>query len=1090
MVLHAVAAAAAAPLVGRWGRSAFLALAAAPAAAFVWAVAHTRAVLGGNTPVEVHSWMPALGVSLAFRLDALGLLLLFLASGIGMLVLVFCARYFDDDEPGLGLFAGTLTAFAGAMTGLVLADDLVVLFVFWELTTILSFLLIGHYAQRAEARRAAMQAVLVTTFGGLAMLGGVVLLGHAAGTYRLSVLLADPPHGPTVTAALVLILVGALSKSAVFPFSEWLPGAMAAPTPVSAYLHAAAMVKAGVYLIARFAPAYGHDTAWRALTMSLGGLTMLLGGVRALREHDLKRVLAFGTVSQLGFLTAVLGAGTRDAVYAGLAMLLAHALFKAPLFLSVGIVDHCAGTRDLRKLSGLRRELPWVAVVAGGACLSMAAVPLFLGFAAKESVFAAFLDGAHTGSVADGALLAVFTIGSGLTVAYTLRVWWGAFGDKPGVSARPAHSAAALMLAPAGVLAAAGLVLGVGAKRLDGLLGEYADTVPGAHGQHLSPWHGFGQALGLSAVAWLVGAGLFAARAPLYRVHAKYRLPEAENVVTALVLATDRAATQITGVIQRGSLPIYVSTTFGSFALLGLFAIGYGAPWPHLAVVRWWDNPFQVPVALGTAVAALGAVLARPRMAGAMLVGVTGLGTALLFLLQGALDLSFTQLTAEIVSLVVFVLVLRRLSPVFLGGARAGRRAVHTVIAVATGGSLAVLTYLAAAGRVQPAISAVYLHAAQEAHVGNIVSAIILDYRAWDTLGESSVVAVAAAGVTSLVFLRRSAAALPRPSALDLGAFTRGAADGGPRVGMDTPAQRLLAAAAIEAGPHPAETAGTTGPVGPVGTAGAVEATAETAATDLTAEPSTGASTGSAAEAADPVGASTSAGDRPEPGPVAAGTLIWLATALRAPGQRRSLVLEVLARLTYHTVLLVSVYVLLHGEEGLGGGFVAGLLAGLALTLRYLAGGRYELAEAAPVDAGFLLGIGMFLSAGTALVGYLFGGALDRRAWQWHAPVLGDIHVSSTLVFDIGVYVLVIGLVLDILRSLGSEIDRHIITDRAAEFASQGPAVPTALAAPLASWPATPTTPTMPTTRGAAGSADSPGLFGSAGSPGLPGTGE
>jgi multicomponent Na+:H+ antiporter subunit A len=1040
VVLHAVAAAAAAPLVGRWGRSAFLALAAAPAAAFGWAVAQTPAVLGGRTPAEVHSWMPALGVSLAFRLDALSLLLLYLASGIGMLVLVFCARYFDDDEPGLGLFAGTLTAFAGAMTGLVLADDLVVLFVFWELTTILSFLLIGHYAQRAEARRAAMQAVLVTTFGGLAMLGGVVLLGHSAGTYRLSVLLADPPHGPTVTAALVLILVGALSKSAVFPFSEWLPGAMAAPTPVSAYLHAAAMVKAGVYLIARFAPAYGHDPAWRALTMSLGGLTMLLGGVRALREHDLKRVLAFGTVSQLGFLTATLGAGTRDAVYAGLAMLLAHALFKAPLFLSVGIVDHCAGTRDLRKLSGLRRELPLVASVAGGACLSMAAVPLFLGFAAKESVFAAFLDGAHSGSVADGALLAVFTAGSGLTVAYTLRVWWGAFGDKPGVRARPAHSAATLMLAPAGVLAAAGLVLGVGAKWLDGLLAEYADTVPGAHEQHLSAWHGFGQALGLSVVAWLVGAGLFAARAPLYRVHVKYRLPEAENVVTALVLATDRAATQITGMIQRGSLPIYVSTTFGSFALLGLFAIGYGAPWPHLAVVRWWDNPFQVPLALGTAVAAVGAILARPRMAGAMLVGVTGLGTALLFLLQGALDLSFTQLTAEIVSLVVFVLVLRRLGPVFLGGGRPGRRAVHAVIALATGGSLAALTYLAAASRVQPAISAVYLHAAQEAHVGNIVSAIILDYRAWDTLGESSVVAVAAAGVTSLVFLRRSAAALPRPSNLDLGAFTGGAAGGGPRVGMDAPAQRLLAAAAIETGAELVQT---------------VEATADTAATGPAAVSNTDPGAGSVAE---PTGAGVAAGGRPEPGSPAPGTLIWLATALRAPGQRRSLVLEVLARLTYHTVLLVSVYVLLHGEQGLGGGFVAGLLAGLALTLRYLAGGRYELAEAAPVDAGFLLGIGMFLSAGTALVGYLFGGALDRRAWQWRAPVLGEIHVSSTLVFDIGVYVLVIGLVLDILRSLGSEIDRHIITDRAAEFASQGPAVPTALAAPLASWPAAPTT--------------------------------
>ncbi|HEV2637724.1 MAG TPA: Na+/H+ antiporter subunit A [Actinocrinis sp.] len=987
VVLHGLAAAGAAPLVARWGRSAFLVLAAAPAAAFGWAVAQTPGVIGGGTPTQVYSWMPTFGVYLAFRLDALSLLLLYLAAGIGTLVLVFCARYFDDSEPGLGLFAGALTAFAGAMIGLVLADDLIVLFVFWELTTILSFLLIGHYAQRAEARRAAMQAVLVTTFGGLAMLGGVVLLGHAGGTYRISALLASPPHGRVVTVALVLVLVGALSKSAVFPFSEWLPGAMAAPTPVSAYLHAAAMVKAGVYLVARLAPAYGGDPTWRAVTTSLGAATMLLGGVRALREHDLKRVLAFGTVSQLGFLTAVLGSGTRDAVYAGLALLVAHALFKAPLFLSVGIIDRCAGTRDLRKLSGLRRELPWVASVCALACLSMAAVPLFLGFAAKESVFSAFVDAEHGGSTGDGVLLAVFTGGSGLTVAYTLRVWWGAFGDKAGVPDRPARPAAMLMLVPAGILAVAGLVLGVGARVLDPLLSEYANTVPGEHGEHLAAWHGFGQALGLSAVAWLVGAVVFAAREPLYRFHRRHVLPEAENVVTALVLATDRAATQITGAIQRGSLPIYVSTTFGAFAALGLFAIGYGAPWPSLASVRWWDNPFQVPLAVLIAVAALGAVFARPRLAGAMLVGVTGLGTALLFLLQGALDLSFTQLTAEIVSLVVFVLVLRRLGPVLRDGSRPGRRVLHTVIAVATGGSLAALTYLSAASRVQPAISSAYLQAAQRDHLGNVVSAIVLDYRAWDTLGESSVVAVAAAGVTSLVFLRRSAAALPRPSVLDLGAggvVGAGSVGGGPgRVGGDTP---VVASAGVAA--------------------------------------SAGAAAGGVAEAR------------------RLGPLIWLATAVRAPGQRRSLVLEVLARLTYHTVLLVSVYVLVHGEDGLGGGFVAGLLAGLALTLRYLAGGRYELAEAAPVDAGFLLGIGMFLSAGTALTGYLFGGALDDRSWSWHVPVLGEVHVSSTLFFDLGVYVLVVGLVLDILRSLGSEVDRHIAADRAAEFASRGPGDP------------------------------------------------
>ena len=295
------------------------------------------------------------------RMDTLSWLMTLVVTGVGALVMIYCRWYFRGKKENLGQFAAVLLAFAGAMYGLVLTDDLVVLVMFWEVTSVLSYLLIGYYNKRAASRRAALQALLVTTLGGLVMLIGVVLLVVDAGTSSISTILAEAPTGPIVDAALVMILVGALSKSAIFPFHFWLPGAMAAPTPVSAYLHAAAMVKAGIYLIARFAPVFAIAPPWRPIVIALGVFTMLLGGFQALRETDLKRVLAFGTVSQLGLLTVVLGYGTRDAALAGLALLLSHALFKSALFLVVGVIDRQLSTRDLTELSGVGRQAPVMA---------------------------------------------------------------------------------------------------------------------------------------------------------------------------------------------------------------------------------------------------------------------------------------------------------------------------------------------------------------------------------------------------------------------------------------------------------------------------------------------------------------------------------------------------------------------------------------------------------------------------------------------------------------------------------------------------------------------------------------------------------
>ena len=285
-------------------------------------------------------------------------MLTLIVTGVGALVLLYCRWYFYEDSAGVGQFAGVLLGFAGAMYGLVLTDDLVMLVMFWEVTSILSYLLIGHYRRRAASRRAALQALLVTTLGGLVMFVGVVILVVDTGTSSIREILEIAPTGPAVDAAIVMLLIGAISKSALFPFHFWLPGAMAAPTPVSAYLHAAAMVKAGIYLIARFAPIFAFSAPWRPIVITLGILTMLIGGIQALRETDLKRILAFGTVSQLGFFAIVVGYGTQAAALAGLALVIGHALFKSALFLIVGVIDRQLSTRDITELSGVGRQAP------------------------------------------------------------------------------------------------------------------------------------------------------------------------------------------------------------------------------------------------------------------------------------------------------------------------------------------------------------------------------------------------------------------------------------------------------------------------------------------------------------------------------------------------------------------------------------------------------------------------------------------------------------------------------------------------------------------------------------------------------------
>lgn len=977
LLAHGILALAGPALVATLGRRAFWLLALGPAGALFYALSQTSAVLDGRYPAEHVPWIPALGLAVDLRLDLLSWVMLLVVGGVGTLVMLYCSAYFAREAHGLGRFSGFLVAFAGAMAGLVVADDLLLLFVFWELTTVFSYLLIGHYADRTSSRRAAMQALVVTTAGGLAMLVGVVVLGVAAGTWRVSAVVADPPEGPAVTVAVVCLLAGAATKSALVPTHFWLPAAMAAPTPVSAYLHAAAMVKAGIYLIARFAPAFAELPAWRAVVLVLGGATLLLGGYRALRQHDLKLVLAFGTVSQLGLLTLLLGYGTRATALAGLALLCAHALFKASLFLVVGVVDAAAGTRDLRKLAGVGRRLPVTAVAATLATASMIGLPPFAGYVAKEAALTAW---SHDGDLLGKVMVAVVAVGSALTVAYGLRFLWGAFkprlpaapdaragtrtGTGTAVDPEPApepgtiHPQPFWMVAPPLVLAVLGLVVALVPQVGQELLGPYADTYPTGEPGHLTLWDGFTPVLAITAAVLLVGALAFWQRDRVERFQAALWFPDGADVVYRRTMrALDRFASDVTAGTQRGSLPFYLGVILLVLAVGPGFAlaaglVGAGDTLPvaadaagradvlrigPLAIVPW-DRPAQLVVVLVVVVAAVLTARARRRLKAVFLAGVAGYGNAALFLLHGAPDLALTQVLCETLTLVVMVLVLRRLPPYFSDRPLAASRWVRLAVGVLTG--LVVMLFVAAAPlvRVHLPVSVDFPEEAETFGGGhNIVNVTLVDIRAWDTVGEISVLLVAATGVASLVFLRQRSGDVLR---------------------------------------------------------------------------------------LDPTGDDESAEARAGSRQVRPGT--WLLAGPTLDPGKRSMLFEVVTRLIFHPMVLFALFLLFSGHNSPGGGFAAGLVVGLALAVRYLAGGRYELGEAAPVHPGLVLGTGLFLSAGVGLVALLAGrAALESTIVDLHLPVLGDVHLVTSLFFDVGVFLVVIGLVIDILRTFGAELDRQ-----------------------------------------------------------------
>lgn len=970
-----------------WGRNAFYALAVVPAASFAWLVAQHAPVYGGAGAVaEVIPWIPGLHLEFAFRLDALAWVMSLLVLGVGALVLLYCARYFKRKDQDLGAFGAQLLAFAGAMFGLVVADDLLLLFIFWELTTILSYLLIGFARTRLAARRSALQALMVTTAGGLAMLVGLIMLGHTAGTYRISAILGQAPglvsgaSGTLVGAAVVLILVGAITKSALVPFHFWLPGAMAAPTPVSAYLHAAAMVKAGIYLVARLAPGFSETAYWQPVVLGLGLATMLVGGYRALRQTDIKLILAYGTVSQLGFLTMVVGLGTPDAALAGLAMLLAHGLFKATLFLVVGIIDHQSGTRDVRKLSGVFRSSRALGIVAGIGAASMAGVPLLAGFVAKESVLEAFVH--HATDPAAGpwgmVVLAGLVVGSVLTFAYSARFMWGAFAVKPGVEPTPFKAISPAFLAAPAVLSVLTVAYGIWPVPVDAWIQPYAalfaSTAPDAgtaaeQAGHLALWHGLTPALGLTALTFALGLAMYFGRDAVSR--AQSRVPawvDADRAYQLTVGALDDIAVWLTGRTQRGSLYFYLAVILSVAFVLPLAAILVaGKPLPEGVYLVDPGSPLQLVVGAGIVIGALAAVRANKRFLAVLMVSVTGYGIALMFALQGAPDLALTQMLVETIILVAFVLAMRSL-PAELRDRTGGKyRVVRVIIGLGFGATMVFAAIFAMGARVAAPVSLQFPELAYEGGGGlNIVNVTLVDIRAWDTFGEITVLALAATGVASLIFVRGRGDRIQASASVAEGSVGRHhGVDPGSRDGAALALSRKFAAAARDA---------------------------------------------------------------------------WLVAGRTLAPERRSIIFEVVTRLIFHSLVIFSLYLLLAGHNLPGGGFAGGLTAGLALTIRYLAGGRFELREATPISAGALLGVGLAVAAASGVVPLLLGGQVFQTAIiQFWLPVFGDIKFVTSTIFDIGVYIVVVGLVLDVLRSLGAEIDEHFEERAAAPAGDQAP---------------------------------------------------
>jgi multicomponent Na+:H+ antiporter subunit A len=757
-VLAGFVAAPAAPFLHRHARGlAGWLLALLPLGLLIYFAGMIGPVSRGQALGFSYPWVPSLGVGLDFRIDGLSLLFSLLVCGVGALVLVYAGGYLAGDGQQGRLFA-MLLLFMAAMLGVVTSDSLIGLYVFWELTTVSSYLLIGYKHEEEKARKAALQGLLVTGAGGLALLAGLILLGAAAGTQQISELLSRGDQvraHPLYPAILALVLIGAFTKSAQVPFHFWLPGAMAAPTPVSAYLHSATMVKAGVFLLARLNPALGGTEAWQMALTITGGATGLIGAFLAAQQTDLKRILAYTTVSALGTLVALIGIGTDDALKAAAVFLLGHALYKGALFMVAGTVEHETGTRDVRELGGLWRAMPITAVAAGLAALSMAGLPPFFGFIAKEVLYKAKLE--------EPPLIIAAVLTNVFVVVAAGLVFWRAFFGSRGAAAARAHEGPTSMVAGPLLLAAAGLLVGVFSAPIgDILVGPAVSAVIGETQQvELLLWTGIegaaGQAIALSALTLALGGLLYARRGWLERTSVALAPAYARGPESWYQRGLDGllglAAWQ-TRVLQNGYLRAYLALAIGTLLLLAGTAIARGGVAPSVPA-GWQDVRFyELLLAAIMVAAAVAVVRARSRLAALVAIGAIGYGMALTFLLYGGPDLAMTQFAIETLSVILFVLVIYRLPRFNLRSDNQPR--LWTLSLALGGGALMTTLTLAALGVPGDSLLTPYFaeSSAPLAFGRNIVNVILVDFRGVDTLGEITVLGMAAVGIYALMTMR------------------------------------------------------------------------------------------------------------------------------------------------------------------------------------------------------------------------------------------------------------------------------------------------------------------------------------------------
>ncbi|GLO74765.1 MAG: monovalent cation/H+ antiporter subunit A [Phaeobacter italicus] len=884
--------------------------------AFVGLMLHAPAVLRGDVIQAQFDWLPGLGLNANFFLDGLGFLFASLILGIGLLIILYARFYLSREDP-MGNFYTYLLLFQGAMVGIVTSDNILLLLIFWELTSLSSFLLIGFWKHLPEGRQGARMALTVTGAGGLAMIGGMLILGNIAGSYDLTVILSSKEAiqaSPLYLPALILILIGAFTKSAQFPFHFWLPHAMAAPTPVSAYLHSATMVKAGLFLLARLWPVLAGTPEWFYIVATTGLITMVLGAIIALFKDDLKALLAFSTVSHLGLITMLLGFGTKFAAVAAVFHIINHATFKAALFMSAGIVDHEAHTRDIKRLGGLRHLMPITFAIATVAALSMAGIPPFNGFLSKEMMLEETVHTAWGGSAYLVPGLAL--IGALFSAAYSFRYIVHVFlgpkrSDYP---AKPHDPGVGMWLAPAFLV---GLVILIGlfsAKIVGPLVATAAGAVIGGEKlpyYSLKLWHGFTPALYMSIVAVAGGAVLLMLHKPLARMWDNAPRPEAKVIFEALIAALTRLARTITDGLHNGAMPRYAAIMIAFTVALSFYAYQSGT---LAAPTRTLQDVGLIPI-LGWAslLIATGFMVAmhRNRLLALVLIGVVGLVVSMGFNYLSAPDLALTQISVEVVTIILMLLALNFMpkeTPIESStGARLRDISIASVAGLGVGGLIYALMTRDFIGET---ISGFHLENSYKGGGGtNVVNVILVDFRGFDTFGEIIVL-----GIAALVIFALTEAVL------------------GTRV------RAYL----------------------------------------LNRKP-----------------------DLPQ------------------AGDSHPMMMVVATRVMMPLALMVAAYIFFRGHNLPGGGFIAGLIAAIAIIMQYMASGFAWATERQRYPYHAIIGSGVLIAAATGLGSWFSGTPFLTSAFGYiHWAPLEEFEWATAALFDLGVFLAVVGAVLLALESL------------------------------------------------------------------------